>query len=454
MALPIEKNEAPRAPERTLPEAVAQGRRRGPLAYLKAIGPGLVTGAADDDPSGIATYAQAGATYRFATLWILLVSLPLMIAMQLICDRAALATGKSLGALAVDRFEHVGRRMVAGMLVALFVADAVNVAADLAAVGQGMHLLHLGPPAIWALVAGVAATALLVFGSFRLVARVFNALALVLLSYVVVLFIVHPSWTSVVSHLLVPHVQLSKGYILMLVAILGTTISPYLFVWQTGHRVEEMREEKAGGPRAMPLQRYPRSVRHFKKRVERIDVAAGMVLSQVVAFAIIVVTASTIGAHGTVTIHDAAQAATALRPLAGRFAEALFALGFIGSGMLAVPVLIGSASLGIAGLSGRQWGFSRPLREAPLFYWLIAAGVLGGTLLSVLPINLFRLLVLVAVVNGLLGAPFVVVVMLIAGDRKIVGEQRNSRLILALGWATAALLGASAVALVAANLLP
>ena len=429
------------------------GPARRLAAYVRAVGPGLVTGAADD-PSGIATYAQAGAQYRFATLWIMLVSLPLMIATQLICDRTALATGKSLGVLTVERFDRAGRTVVGGMLVALFVADAVNVAADLAAVGQGVRLLGLGPATPWALAAGVTVALLLVFGTFTLVARVFNVLALSLLSYIGVLFVVHPQWSTVFGHLLVPHIQLSKGYLLMLVAILGTTISPYLFFWQSGHRIEELREEPAGGARAEPLPDQPVAVRRFKKRVERLDIVAGMVFSQLVAFSIIVVTAATVGAHGRVSVQSAAQAASALKPLAGRFAEELFALGFIGAGMLAVPVLVGAASLGIAGLTGRTWGFSRSFREAPLFYWLIVTGVLGGTLLTILPINLIQLLVLVAVVNGLLGAPFVVVVMLIAGDRRIMGAQRNILAVRVLGWATAALLGVSAVALVVATLLP
>ena len=237
----------------------------------------------------------------------------------------------------------------------------------------------------------------------------------------------------------------------MIVALLGTTISPYLFMWQSGHRIEELRAEPEGGDQALPLRRFPRPARRFKKRVERLDITIGMLLSQLVAFAIIVVTASTVGAHGARHIQDAAQAASALRPLAGRYAEVLFALGFVGSGMLAVRC-VGAAALGIAGLTGKPWGFSRPFREAPFFYWLLVGRVLGGAVLSVLPVNLISLLVLVAVVNGVLGAPFVVVVMLIAGDRGIMGEQRNSRVVLGLGWATAALLAATALALLAATL--
>ena len=223
--------------------------------YLRAMGPGLVTGASDDDPSGIATYSQAGAQYGLSFLWAALLTLPLMAAVQEICDRTALATGAGLGELAVRRFHRAGRAILAVLLVALIVANGLNIAADLVAIGSGMQLLHAGPTWIWALLAGGLITTLLVLGSFARIALVFKVLCGTLLAYLVVAVLVTHQWGSVLSHTVVPHVELTRAYLALLVAVLGTTISPYLFFWQSAHRLEEMREEPAGGARALPLKR-------------------------------------------------------------------------------------------------------------------------------------------------------------------------------------------------------
>jgi NRAMP (natural resistance-associated macrophage protein)-like metal ion transporter len=226
----------------------------GPVwQYLRAMGPGLVTGASDDDPSGIATYSQAGAKYGLALLWSALLTLPLMAAVQEICDRTALATGSGLGELAVKRFGRAGRAVLAVLLVALVVANALNVAADLVAIGSGMQLLHAGPPWLWALLAGGLITMLLVLGSFSRISFVCKALCAALLAYLVVAVLVTDQWGSVLSHTVIPHIQLNKTYLALLVAVLGTTISPYLFFWQSAHRLEEMRDEPEGGAKAKPL---------------------------------------------------------------------------------------------------------------------------------------------------------------------------------------------------------
>src|SRR5665213_1931232 len=224
----------------------------GPIgwrSYLRALGPGLVTGASDDDPSGIATYAQSGARFGFGMLWVALLTFPLMAAVQEICDRTALATGKGLGELLVVRFDRVWRVVIGVLIGALIVANALNIAADLVAVGAGMHLLHAGPTALWALLAGVSITVLLVSGSFATIARVFKVLCAALLAYVVVLFLVKVPWGTVLFNTIVPHIRFSRDYVALLVGVLGTTISPSLFFWQSLHRVEDMREEDAGGPR-------------------------------------------------------------------------------------------------------------------------------------------------------------------------------------------------------------
>ena len=415
--------------------------------YLRAMGPGLVTGASDDDPSGIATYSQAGAQYGLSFLWAALLTLPLMAAVQEICDRTALATGTGLGELAVRRFHRAGRGILAVLLVALIVANGLNIAADLVAIGSGMQLLHAGPTFIWALLAGGLITALLVLGSFARIALVFKVLCAALLAYLVVAVLVTHQWGSVLSHTLVPHIELTRSYLALLVAVLGTTISPYLFFWQSAHRLEEMREEPAGGARAQPLKRQSPAQR--KQRTSRLDVFVGMTFSNVVMFAVIVATAQTLHAHHETNIQSAAQAAEALKPFAGHFASALFALGFIGSGLLAIPVLAGSGSVGMAGLLGREWGFSRSVRKAPVFYGLVALGTLGGTVLSLLHINPIHLLVLVAVINGVAAAPFLVVVMWVSSSRRIMGDYVNGKAAKILGWLTAAVMAVAAVAMFA-----
>jgi NRAMP (natural resistance-associated macrophage protein)-like metal ion transporter len=432
-----------KAPVPAAAPAAQPGRLRRVWGTL---GPGLVTGASDDDPSGIATYAQAGAQFGFGLLWTALITLPLMMAVQEICDRTALATGKTLGELARAHFGQWARACIGVLIVALVVANTLNIAADLVAIGSGMALLHAGPSWLWALIAGAGITALILLGGFTRIQQVFKLLCLSLLSYVAVLFFAAVQWKTVGLDTLVPHVTWSKAYLSLLVAVLGTTISPYLFFWQTANRVEEMRAEDAGGDNPLPLARRTTLGAKGKTRSSRFDVFTGMGLSNLVMFAIITATASTLGLHKSTSITSAAQAAGALKPVAGSLASTLFALGFIGSGMLAVPVLAGAGSVGLAGLLGRPWGLSLSPRKAPLFYVLLGAGTVGGTALTLTPVNPISLLVLVAVVNGIAAAPFLIVVMIISRNRPLMGESRNGDLAAILGWATVALMTAAAVA--------
>jgi Mn2+/Fe2+ NRAMP family transporter len=435
--------------EREIDAPGPESRPTGWRAYLQALGPGLITGASDDDPSGIATYAQTGAQFGFAMLWVALLTFPLMAGVQEICDRTALASGRTLGALIALRFSRAWQYAIGGLIAILLVANALNIAADLVAVGQGMHLLGAGPGAVWALVAGALITALLVVGSFPLIARVFKVLCAALLSYVGVLFLVRIPWRTVLVDTVVPHIQLSSAYIALLVAVLGTTISPYLFFWQAMHRVEEMREEDLGGDHPIPLRRRGRHERKSKLLMSRLDVFSGMAFSNIVMFAIITATAATVARTHHFTIASAAQAAAALRPVAGQFGSAVFALGFIGSGMLAIPVLAGSGSCAFAGLVGKGAGFSQSLRRAPLFYGLVAVGTVGGMALSLLGVNPIKLLVLVAVINGIAAAPFLIVTMLISSDRSIMGEQVNGPLARFLGWTATLVMAVAAIALFA-----
>lgn len=431
------------------PRVDLTGAAQGPAwrRYLRALGPGLVTGASDDDPSGIASYSQAGSSFGFALLWTSLLTFPLMATVQEICDRTALATGQGLGELATRRLGGTACMAVRALVAVLIVANALNISADLVAVGSGMNLLRLGPTAIWALVAGGLVSVLVTTGSFAFVARAFKVLCAALVSYIVMLFVVHVAWARVASATLIPHISLTGSYLSLLVAVLGTTISPYLFFWQTLHRLEEMRDEPGGGTRPEPLPNRSSEAAQRKQRTSRFDVFSGMLFSNTVMFAIIVATAATLGAHGKHNIQSAAEAANALRPVAGQFASALFALGFIGAGMLAIPVLAGAGSAGMAGLLGKSAGFSRSPRRAPVFYGLVLTGTLGGTALSLIGLNPIHLLVFVAVLNGIAAAPFLVLVMLIADDRKIMGDYANGRVARILGWGTAALMTVAAVVL-------
>ena len=423
----------------------------GPIwrQYLRAMGPGLVTGASDDDPSGIATYSQAGAQFGLVFIWTALITFPLMAAVQEICDRTALATGTGLGELAVKRFHRTGRAVLGVLLIVLIVANGLNIAADLVAIGSGMNLLHAGPTWLWALLAGGAITWLLVLGSFARIALVFKVLCAPLLAYVVVAILVTHQWGKVLTYTVVPHIQLNKTYLALLVAVLGTTISPYLFFWQSAHRIEEMRDAPEGGDEPLPLKRLSRRRAGRKERMSRLDVFTGMAFSNVVMFAIIVATAQTLHIHHLTNIQSAAQAAKALRPFAGPFASAIFALGFIGSGLLAVPVLAASGSVGMAGLLGKEWGFSRSIRQAPVFYGLLALGTVGGTAFSLLQINPIKLLVLVAVINGVAAAPFLFVVMRVSSSQHLMGKHVNGLTANILGWLTAAIMAAAAIALFA-----
>lgn len=417
--------------------------------YLRAIGPGLISGACDDDPSGIATYAQAGSQFGLSFLWTALFTFPLIAAIQEICDRTALATGTGLGELAVKRFHRKGRWLVGVIFFALIVANTLNIAADLVAIGSGMNLLNAGPTWLWALLSGVAISVLLIKGSFDRIFQIFKVLAGTLIVYIIVMVSVTHDWLKILQYGVVPHIQLNKSYISLLVALLGTTISPYIFFWQSANRLEEMRDEPEGGSQVAPLKKRGIRQARFKQRTSRLDVFSGMAFSNIVMFAIIGTTAQTLHVHHITNIQSAAQAASSLKPIAGSLASTIFALGFIGSGLLAVPVLAASGSIGLSGLIGKKWGFSRKIREAPLFYILVAVGTIGGMALSLLNANPISLLVFVAVINGIIAAPMLVFVLIISNSRRLMGEYVNGHAANFLGGFTVALMSVAVVALFA-----
>ena len=403
------------------------------LRFFRVLGPGLITGAADDDPSGVATYAQAGATYGYGMLWTVPVTLPLMMAVQETCDRMALATGDSFGKLIRRRFGTKARILITVLVAALIVANCLNLAADLVAIGQGMALLHLGAPPIWSAVAGLAIAAALIMGSFEWIGRIFKWLCLALLIYVGVLFVSHVNWADVGTGLIGLHIRPTPAYLGLVVAVFGTTISPYMFFWQTAQRVEELREDPADGSRAATLR--SRGHREARRRLRdgRIDVFTGMVFSVLIMFAIIAATGATLGLHHR-SVSSAAEAAKALEPIAGTYAGALFAIGFIGSGILSVPVLAASGASGMAALLDKRWGLDRSPKKAPVFYLILGTGIVAGSVLSVFVDHPIQLLVLSAIVNGIAAGPFLLIMMLIARDRGIMHEYRNGRLAQTLGW--------------------
>ncbi|UKA64600.1 Nramp family divalent metal transporter [Arthrobacter sp. FW306-04-A] len=412
------------------------GAKRSPVRrFLGLLGPGLVTGAADDDPSGIATYAQVGATFSNGMLWTAPVTLPMMMVVQEICDRTALATGDSLGKLARRKFSRKPRVVIAILIVALLGANTLNAAADLMAIGQGMELFGAGPAQLWSAIAGVGIALVLVAGGFAIIAKVFKWLCLALLAYVAVLFVAKVDWGDVVAGLLGLQFRFSWDYLGLIVAVLGTTISPYLFFWQSAHRIEELREDDLGGDHAVGLDDNSPAGAQRKLRNARADVFIGMFFSVLVMFAIIAATAATLGKNGT-DIKTAADAAKALEPIAGPAAKFLFAAGFVGSGILAVPVLAASGSAGLAGLLGKNWGFDRRPSQARTFYVLLGVGTIGGVIISLFDSDPIGLLVLSAIINGIAAAPFLFVTMLISRDKDLMGNYRNGKLAATLGWTT------------------
>lgn len=403
------------------------------MRFLSVLGPGLITGAADDDPSGVATYAQAGATYSNGLLWTVPVSLPLMMAVQEMCDRMALATGDSLGKLIRVKFGKGGRIAVVVLVVALIVANCLNLSADLMAIGQGMELVHAGPAPLWSGIIGIGIGVALIAGSFEWIGRIFKWLCLALLVYVGVLFFAHVKWGDVLAGLIGGQLHFTPAYFGLAVAVLGTTISPYMFFWQSAERIEVGRAERLEGKHAPALSdRTPKSARR-SLRGDRVDVFTGMVFSVLIMFAIMAATAATLGAHHK-TVTSAAEAAKALEPVAGTWAGALFAIGFIGSGILAVPVLAASGSSALAALLDKKWGLEKSPKKAPAFYGLLAVGIVAGTILAIFVQNPIQLLVLSALVNGIAAGPFLVIMMLIGHDRRIMGEYRNKWLSQTVGW--------------------
>ena len=385
----------------------------------KALGPGVISGAADDDPSGIATYSIAGAQFGTALLWTALITWPLMAAVQSMCARIGMVTGTGLATALREKFP---RRVLAVAGLALFIANTINIGADLSGMADALALLTHVSSHIWVVVAGVA----IGFATIRLryasIARILRWLALVLLVYVATALYLHPDWKSVAKATLIPSLPHGRAAWATLVAILGTTISPYLFFWQAS---EEVEEEKSQG-RATVEQRRGATVNEIHDR--KIDIAAGTFFSNAVMFFIILTTAMTLHPHGITSPQTSREVAEALQPLAGKYAALLYTLGLIGTGVLAIPTLAGSAAYAVAETFGWSEGMDETYNRARGFYGVVIASIGAGVALDFANLNAVRTLFLSSVLNGLL-APFLLLgILLVATDRKIMAGQPSSPL--------------------------
>jgi len=414
-------------------------RRKKPAAdnFFSQLGPGLITGAADDDPSGISTYAVAGATLGYAPLWTALLSFPLMTAVQLMCARLGVVTGYGLAGVIRRRYSPW---ILWGACALLAVANVINIAADLSGMADATKLLVNVPGEVSTPLYGIGIVVLLMWTSYRTIASVFKWLTLALLAYVVTAFVAHVDWGRALAATLVPRMELSASFFSVLVAIFGTTISPYLFFWQAS---EEVEEERAKG----------RSLVRRKGATPpelvacRNDVVAGMFASNVIMYFIIMTTAATLHDHGVKNILTAREAAEALRPLAGAGAYWLFSLGLIATGILAVPVLAGSCAYAIGEAARWRGSLDRHPRTAKKFYGVIAASVGGGIAINYFGLNAIKMLFTAAVINGLLAPPIILIVLLLTADKTVMGDAVNPRLLSVLGWLAFAAMTAAALGL-------
>jgi NRAMP (natural resistance-associated macrophage protein)-like metal ion transporter len=408
--------------------------------FFANLGPGLITGAADDDPSGISTYSVTGASFGYMPLWTALFSFPLMAAVQLMCARLGLVTGRGLAGV-VRRYYP--RWVLWSACALLVVANVFNIGADLGGMAEATEMMTGIESYYWTPLYTILIISLLFFSSYRHIARIFKWLTMVLFAYIAAAFLARPDWHSVLSATFVPRVEWSSAFLATFVGLLGTTISPYLFFWQASQEVEN---DRAHGKRTIK-QREGATVKEL--RVARMDVFTGMFFSNLVMYFIILTTAATLHAHGQTNIQTAREAAEALRPLAGSGAYLLFSVGLIGTGMLAVPVLAGSAAYAVA--EAAAWRGT--LEDRPLlsrkFYALIAGAMLLGLALDFTGFNAVKMLFYSAVLNGVLAPPLIVLVVLLTSNSKIMGIRVSSRPLRYLGWATAAIMTAAVVGMFA-----
>ena len=408
---------------------------------LERLGPGLITGAADDDPSGIATYSQAGAQYGFGLLWSIFLTTPLMAGIQIVSARIGRVTGHGLAANIRDHFPPGLLYCVVGLL--LF-ANTLNIAADLAAMGAATEMALGGPRAFWTVLFAGISLGLQIFIPFPRYAPILKWLTLTLFAYVATVFVVHMPWEEAFMGAIWPNFEWNAKYTSTLVAVLGTTISPYLFFWQASQEVEEQR----AAPGEEPLRLAPEQAVEHLRRI-RFDTWLGMTFSNLIALCIMLTTAATLNAKGITDIESAQQAAQALRPIAGDFAFALFTAGIVGTGMLAVPVLAGSAAYAVAETFRWPIGLGLTLLEARGFYAILSGATLVGVGLGFTHVDPIKALLWSAVANGVIAVPIMVVMMLLAAKPEVMGQFTARPKLRTLGWLSTGVMGAAVVAMFA-----
>jgi Mn2+/Fe2+ NRAMP family transporter len=404
---------------------------------LSRVGPGLITGVADDDPSGIATYSQAGAQFGLNMLWTMPLAFPLMSAVQYMCGLIGRVTGKGLAANIKASFPPIVLR---GVVLLLLIANTLNIAADVAAMGEVSELVSGVNRHLMTAFFVFLTLALQIFVPYHRYVHFLKWLTLSLLAYAAVLFAVHVPWGEVARRTVWPHLELNSSAAAMIVGVFGTTISPYLFFWQASEEVEDMHAD----PNAKPLKRDAGQAVTELKRI-RWDTWSGMFYSDMAAFFIILATAVTLHVSGVTNVDTAAKAASALRPLAGNFAYILFALGILGVGLIGVPVLAGSAAYAFSEAMGWKEGLERKPRTARGFYGVIALSVLSGLAIQYSPISPMKALFWSAVINGVVAVPLMVVIIILASKKSVMGDFTVRRPIVVLGWIATAVMGAAGV---------
>ncbi len=419
------------------PEAVKQPVRP---RLLEVLGPGLITGASDDDPSGIATYSQAGAQYGFGLGWTMLFSWPLMCAIQEISARLGRVTGRGIAGLLKRHYPAAVMYAIVGLLV---VANTINIGADLGAMAAALKLLIGGQSALYVVLFAAGSVLLETFARYARYVSVLKWLTLSLFAYVGVAFVMHVPWGTVALNLVLPHIEFDARYLTVVVAILGTTISPYLFFWQAEEEVEDEKER----PGAKPLERAPEQAPAEFRRI-RVDTYLGMGLSNAVALFIMITTAATLHANGVTDIQTTSQAAEALRPIAGQFVFLVFALGIIGTGLLALPVLAGSAAYAVGETLGWHVGLARKFDRAKGFYATIAIATVVGATLNFVSIDPIKALFWSAVINGVVAVPVMVMMMRLAGNRAVMGQFTIPLPLKLMGWLASAVMAAAAAAMI------
>ena len=420
----------------TIEVAATHAKRRIQLGFGR-LGPGRITGAADDDPSGIATYSQAGAQFGLNMLWTLVFTYPLMVAIQVTSARIGRVTGKGLAANLQAVFP---RPVVIALVGALFLANTINIGADIAAMGAAAELLTGWGAKLFTVAAALVSLLLQVLFPYRSYVKFLKWLTLVLFAYVAVAFAVHIDWVSVVSRIVRPQIALSSDVLTMIVAIFGTTISPYLFFWQTAEEVEEMEIKEQPN-----LKEMDPSAARLQLRRMGIDTFTGMAISNLIAFFIMLTTAVTLHQHGVTNIQTSADAAEALRPVAGSFAFLLFSLGIIETGYIAVPVLAGSTAYAASEVGGWPKGLEKKPGEAKAFYGVIVAGMLIALAVLFSPLDPIKMLFWSAVINGIIAVPIMAAMMIVARQHRRMGVFVATPWQRRLGWAATLVMGAAVI---------